>query len=287
MRIIRSALAIRLPRSRGPKVDINSVSKIAQRSHARSQASDSGFNVRIFPTLRLTEVKHPKLTGIYGDSKSVFPKRMRFLEPRAADSMGSILDRLGADIAFSDMWRSSLASLRRKYEGRVIPRRGVKPPAFSAHNYGLAVDVAVDRTLESLNMRDKKELDRLLGEYGWWCHRLDGKRGAEDWHYNYLGVKNTPITYRTSGLIELRIKALYAACWELDSTSVQMSLRVCGLYEGEIDGKIGPHTIQAVKAFQRAFKLAVDGKVGPTTGRVLWFRAAELTCPALSKLWGR
>ena len=52
---------------------------------------------------------------------------------------------------------------------------------------------------------------------------------------------------------------------------IQQALKNAGLYEGEIDGKIGPKTKKAIEAFQVKNNLKVDGKVGPQT----WGRLKE------------
>jgi peptidoglycan hydrolase-like protein with peptidoglycan-binding domain len=46
---------------------------------------------------------------------------------------------------------------------------------------------------------------------------------------------------------------------------IQIALKKAGFYTGAIDGKIGPKTIKAIKAFQRKNNLKVDGIVGKNT----------------------
>jgi len=46
---------------------------------------------------------------------------------------------------------------------------------------------------------------------------------------------------------------------------IQLALRNAGMYTGSIDGKMGRQTKEAIKAFQRASNLPVDGKVGKNT----------------------
>ncbi len=46
---------------------------------------------------------------------------------------------------------------------------------------------------------------------------------------------------------------------------VQQALKNAGLYQGEIDGKKGPMTREAIKEFQRLNELSVDGVVGKRT----------------------
>ena len=53
--------------------------------------------------------------------------------------------------------------------------------------------------------------------------------------------------------------------FELPSASVQKALKSAGYYNGTIDGKIGPSTRSAIRDFQSAHGLAVDGVCGRKT----------------------
>ncbi|MBM3248040.1 MAG: peptidoglycan-binding protein [Candidatus Omnitrophica bacterium] len=46
---------------------------------------------------------------------------------------------------------------------------------------------------------------------------------------------------------------------------IQIALQKAGFYKGKIDGKIGPQTKEAIKAFQKARGLKTDGAVGAQT----------------------
>jgi len=50
-----------------------------------------------------------------------------------------------------------------------------------------------------------------------------------------------------------------------DIKSIQQALKNAGFYKGKIDGKIGPKTRLAIKAFQKNNGLKVDGVVGSKT----------------------
>jgi peptidoglycan hydrolase-like protein with peptidoglycan-binding domain len=52
---------------------------------------------------------------------------------------------------------------------------------------------------------------------------------------------------------------------ESEEVRIQKALAAAGFYKGVIDGKIGPISRQAIKNFQKANGLKVDGKVGPQT----------------------
>ncbi len=46
---------------------------------------------------------------------------------------------------------------------------------------------------------------------------------------------------------------------------IQQALKNAGLYDGEIDGKVGPKTNKAIEEFQAKNNLKADGKVGRKT----------------------
>ena len=50
---------------------------------------------------------------------------------------------------------------------------------------------------------------------------------------------------------------------------VQMALKKAGFYKGDIDGKQGPRTKEAIRAFQKARGLKVDGVAGKATWQAL------------------
>ncbi|MFH1478564.1 MAG: peptidoglycan-binding domain-containing protein [Candidatus Omnitrophota bacterium] len=56
---------------------------------------------------------------------------------------------------------------------------------------------------------------------------------------------------------------------EIPMKQVQIALKKAGFYKGDIDGKQGPKTKEAIRAFQKARGLKVDGVVGKTTWQVL------------------
>jgi murein L,D-transpeptidase YcbB/YkuD len=56
---------------------------------------------------------------------------------------------------------------------------------------------------------------------------------------------------------------------KLTPKAIQTALKNAGLYKGDIDGKIGKNTEEAIKEFQKANNLHVDGKVGKKTWDLL------------------
>ncbi|OGW99977.1 MAG: hypothetical protein A2Y00_02040 [Omnitrophica WOR_2 bacterium GWF2_43_52] len=63
---------------------------------------------------------------------------------------------------------------------------------------------------------------------------------------------------------------------------IQHALKNAGLYDGAIDGKIGPQSKKAIEEFQAKNGLKADGKVGPMTWEKL--KAYLETVPEASSL---
>jgi len=50
---------------------------------------------------------------------------------------------------------------------------------------------------------------------------------------------------------------------------IQQALKNAGIYDGKVDGKVGPKTQKAIEAFQTQNGLKADGKVGKKTWKAL------------------
>lgn len=212
--------------------------------------------------LELRALSFESVRGIYTirGQKNRMPDRALFLAPDAAASFLSIADL----VTVSDMLRTPEASL-----AAVRAKRGAQPPGYSAHNYGLAIDVDIRATMRTMEAPSKRDLDAQLAAYGWRCHRLDGKMGFEAWHYNYLpGVITVGVT-RTSSFIEAEIQRRYGAHFVLSDREIQARLRMLSMYRGELDGEIGPLSREALRAFQRAWGLRENGATDARTQRTL------------------
>ena len=57
--------------------------------------------------------------------------------------------------------------------------------------------------------------------------------------------------------------------FEIPGADIQRALKGAGYYDGEVDGKIGPATRDAIRAFQRDNKLKADGVCGRKTWELL------------------
>ena len=203
------------------------------------------------------------------------PARALYLHPAAAAAFDSLESETGG-LVYSDIFRSAEASLV-----ALQTKRGVQPPAYSAHNYGIAFDVAVDETMEKLKI-SYAQLEVVLEKHGWFCHRRDKTRGFEDWHHNWLGPDpdkflqyadlREPLSW--SRPAEARIVELYGTEFTMSLRDVQSALMKLRLYKGEVDGILGPLTETALHAFQRAWQIP-EGPLNARTMRTLAYVACE------------
>jgi peptidoglycan hydrolase-like protein with peptidoglycan-binding domain len=224
-------------------------------------------------TLKLTPLP-PTILGIYGPQADQLPTRMRFLHPDAAASFMRI-ERGPRRLRVSDMWRSAESSAQARNQ-----KRGVQPPGRSGHNFGFAMDLDVDWMLSQYQL-SKPQLDSFMNENGWYCHRKDHLRDSESWHFNFFGGESDryltisgPFGSTSAGL-EAKIQDVYGKSFLLGSRELQTALRTLRLYGGDIDGEIGPLSVEAIKAFQRTWELPVTGTAGPDTQRLLAFVTCE------------
>jgi murein DD-endopeptidase MepM/ murein hydrolase activator NlpD len=71
------------------------------------------------------------------------------------------------------------------------------------------------------------------------------------------------------GLLSLAPAGAAHAAGMSEVAALQVALRAKGVYDGPVDGVIGPATARSVRAFQHRVGLAVDGIAGPQTRRAL------------------
>src|SRR3989338_4397081 len=91
-----------------------------------------------------------------------------------------------------------------------------------------------------------------------------------------LPIETSPVTQSTGQISGSYAPAMDAASMISTTASnlsheqqIQTALKNVGLYQGNIDGKIGPRTKKAIEQFQTNNGLKVDGKVGPKTWAAL------------------
>lgn len=204
------------------------------------------------------------------------PKWMRVLAPDAAASILKLETEQGP-LSYTDIWRSAEVSRLAR-----ATKRGVQPPGYSAHNYGLAVDFDIDGTMK-LRKWSYAQMLAILEGYGWYCHRRDGASGkSESWHFNYLGAavrKYLPLAdpkrARTwAAPAEQLMADRYGKQMKLSAIEVQAALKSVRMYAGDLDGRLGPISKQGILAFQRAWGLAPTGLSDESFQRTLAFVTA-------------
>lgn len=167
-------------------------------------------------------------------------------------------------------------------------------PGTSNHGWGLAADFAIDTDGDidyewPVRSVDTKTVNWLVAN----AHRFgfSAEMQVEPWHWRYVAGDrvpqavldfeanlNAPVVPVPNPLAEVAAaidaarkhvlrrgsgsgsKAEQDAVWWL-----QTLLTAKGYVLGKPDGRFGPRTEQAVRAFQRAHGLLVDGVVGPKT----------------------
>lgn len=222
-------------------------------------------------TLALTAID-PETYGTYTirGVPNRLPPRALFLHPDAARAFAGIAEWA----VVSDMFRSPESSLH-----AVATGRGAMPPGYSAHNYGLALDLDLGASQRAarrgLGATSKARLDDFMADAGFYCHRRDHVLGHEAWHYNFLGVDAKIAGALTSDEIEARIVDLYGPQLDPNQAAVQEMLAKLGLYHGEIDGNLGPLSKEGLRAFERAWSINTDHVASIRTRRTLAYVACS------------
>ena len=93
-----------------------------------------------------------------------------------------------------------------------------------------------------------------------------------------LVIETQPIQVPAAPLggLEVKPRVEYAGAEDLGvllvkptEKEIQQALKNAGLYDGEVDGKIGPRSKRAIEEFQAQNNLKADGKVGAKTWQKL------------------
>lgn len=197
------------------------------------------------------------------------PERFMWLRPDAYAAVIELEREWPACFYYSDMFRSPAES-----EAAVKSGRGALRAGRSTHNGGGALDNAVSKTrarlraagmVEMGKRKWKLDLDAMFRERGLYCFRTDGKIRKEHWHYNLGGAG-----YREGQLWMQRTFGDYYV-HQMTKIHVQRMLAKVGLYQGELDGVNGPLTREAIRLFQRTWRLLRTGRADAKTRRVLAF----------------
>lgn len=203
------------------------------------------------------------LTGPAGDGyNGHVPIRALFANPDAVASLFGLEN--GGGLVYTDIFRDAAGQLRAK----TAKPASTKAVSLSPHGYGLAVDLDVDATCKRRGFSYARLLE-VMAASGWHCHRRDGARGSEDWHFNFLGGSAPILLQRATAQhstwddpVEGRIQQLYGAQLAPGDAEIPALLKRTGS--------------PSIRAFQTAWALTPDGIVGPVTRRTLAYVASEL-----------
>ena len=144
----------------------------------------------------------------------------------------------------------------------------------SAHMYGQAADIDFGRDVAAIPARTVAMYAEAIGitriglyiypDGSSWIHIGSGD-GKLFWFDSAPGKRTRPNTF----LPILRRQYIY---WthKYEVRVAQEILAAKGYYKDKIDGKFGPNMQKAVRAFQKAVKIPVDGVIGPITWRKLF-----------------
>jgi hypothetical protein len=148
------------------------------------------------------------------------------------------------------------------------PVAGAAVPGTSNHGWGLAIDFSERRMgfERPLSARTLKWLASNGPKFGWW-----NTVKSENWHWCWcLGDGPMPIAvleeegHHPNPVAPAEMPVLRWGMAGEDVKTLQMKLNRVGA-NLLVDGKFGPRTDQAVRAFQEARKLIPNGVVGPET----------------------
>lgn len=202
--------------------------------------------------------------------------RLPYLAPDAAQALIAI-EKDTDGLVYTDMWRDPTSSLLNRRT-----RKTSQLPGYSAHNFGLAVDLDVKTILDEKKIR-YEDLLRIMQRRGWYCHRRDGQENApESDHFTYLGdlqekylIRCTmdPVTWDNAA--ELRIWERFGKDFQIELRNVQLLLTKLRFYTGLVNGMKDMYTREAILAFQRAWDLVQSGQADVQTCRVLAFVTAQ------------
>ena len=150
----------------------------------------------------------------------------------------------------------------------------VGPKTMAVLKSGNAVSAPLTPN-ETNNSASVKMVQTLLRDLGYYNGKIDGKYGRATiaavkmfQKYNELPIdgkvgEDTLNRMKSSAAIKAPVNQKDS--YSTENKHIQERLKYYGYYTGKIDGIYGSGTIAAVKAFQRANGLKVDGAVGPLT----------------------
>jgi hypothetical protein len=221
---------------------------------------------------KLKGVVNVRVPGIYGRKGDPLPKRMARLVRLAAGALQKVYRDVaneGRHLFISDMFRSA-AEQQKAHEDWKSDRKSAfsPPPCASVHEAARAIDIdAFDTGVGHKRVRE------ILNQHGW-VNIVDTLTGPECWHYEFRGDKWE--NYKKQHGYPAMAHAMKEAIGNLVGLSqaearkeevkwLQAALNKLTDAGLIVDGIYGEKTKEAVRMFQQANGLQVDGVAGPIT----------------------
>jgi peptidoglycan hydrolase-like protein with peptidoglycan-binding domain len=114
--------------------------------------------------------------------------------------------------------------------------------------------------------RTRQEVARLQSQIGLLDERLTQlERAAVERTFSAEPPTTPTVRAPTVQVVPAPPVAPAAPAAKPGTRQIQQALKNAGFYQGAVDGKMGPVTRDAIREFQRAHGLAVDGQVGQKT----------------------
>lgn len=224
-----------------------------------------------------------RVPGIYGTKGNALPRRMSRLVRPAANALKKVFDEVyaaGGHLYISDMFRSAAEQQRAHEDWKSGRKSAYSPPSCSSvHEAARAIDIdAFDTGIGHKRVRE------ILNKHGW-VNIVETLTGAECWHYEYREAKweqhKAQHGYPTMARgmkeeIGNTVARAKAEKREQEIRELQSALnKLLGL-SMSVDGVYGAATKDAVRKFQRRYRLQVDGVAGPITKAKIKAKLAAL-----------
>lgn len=192
------------------------------------------------------------------------------LYPPAAKAFNQYLDWMAAERDLHPLINDCFRRTQEQVEVLKKKPNLAYKPGTSGHEFGISIDLSTALLRQEATKNGIKystiDFKADLLRFGW------TPSPKEAWHFNFLEGR--------AGIQDW-VSFKYGAAWDsaddLPAQDLQKALQQLGYYKENVDGQIGPRTIQAVQAFQKDYMLDIDGKVGPSTRKVLLIATAELS----------
>lgn len=139
------------------------------------------------------------------------------------------------------------------------------------HKEGAEEKELVGEILPQANNTTVEEIQTLLKIYGYNPGKTDGMLGAKtrdaiERFQRENGLKVTRfVDHQTWAKLKIFKQNGFIVEDAIDVRMVQIGLKNAGFHPGEVDGELGPKTMETIKKFQQSHGLRTDGNVGYQT----------------------